>query len=117
MHLRTRMIILVSLVAHSSRAYAQVSQAEPRASAPMTKEAVGRFDVGLVKRAEAFLSSPARWNRVDKGDCPRADTTYSVRCALRRAVVEGAGLAWDPKSAPQPAAASARVDCTINVSD
>ena len=117
MHLRTRMIILVSLVAHSSRAYAQVSQAEPRASAPMTKEAVGRFDVGLVKRAEAFLSSPARWNRVDKGDCPRADTTYSVRCALRRAVVEGAGLAWDPKSAPQPAAASTRVDCTIDVSD
>ena len=107
MHLRTRLAILASLVAHGSFAHAQGSRSQAPAPAPTTKEAVGPFDVGLVKRAEAILSTPQKWNRADTGDCPRADTTYSIRCALRRAVVEGAGLAWDPKAAPQ----SARTVC------
>ena len=117
MRLCTRVIILASLFAHGSPAHAQRSNSELPAPAPTTKEAVGLFDVGLVKRAETILSSPDKWNRVDKGDCPRADTTYSIRCALRRAVVEGAGLAWDPKAAPQRATANTHVDCTMDVSE
>jgi hypothetical protein len=117
MRLCTRVTILASLAAHSSLARAQGSQSEVSAPAPATKAAVGLFDVGLVKRAEAILSAPARWNRIDKGDCPRADTTYSIRCALRRSIVEGAGLAWDPKAAPQRATANTRVDCTMDVSE
>ncbi|HEX8944060.1 MAG TPA: hypothetical protein VF785_13060, partial [Gemmatimonadaceae bacterium] len=117
MRLCTRVIILASLFAHGSPAHAQRSNSELPAPAPTTKEAVGLFDVGLVKRAEAILSSPDKWNRADKGDCRRAGTTYSIRCALRRAVVEGAGLAWDPKAAPQGSTANTHVDCTMDVSE
>jgi hypothetical protein len=115
MRLRTCVTMLAILVAHGSLAYAQKSNSG--LNAPTTKEAVGPFDVGLVKRAEAILSSPDKWNRSDKGDCPRAETTYSVRCALRRAVVEGAGLAWDPRAAPPRAAVNTYVDCTMDVSE
>jgi hypothetical protein len=116
-----RAIILMStfitLVARSSCVHAQASRAESPAPPPFTKAAVGLFDVGLVKRAEAILSSPERWNRVDKGRCPRADTTYTVRCALQRAIVEGAGLAWDESASPKNAGASTRTECTMNVSE
>lgn len=111
MRLPTRVTLLASFVAYA--AHAQVV-------APTTKDAVGPFDVGLVKRAEAILSSPEKWSRVDNGRCPRANATYSVRCALQRAVVEGAGLAWDPKTAPPKAGANAnadtRIECTMDVS-
>ncbi len=100
--------ILACLSAAALPAHAQ--------SWPTTKAGVGPFDVGLVKRAEAILSSPGKWNRVDDGKCPRTDTTYSVGCALRRAVVEGAGLPWDPKAAPQRPRATTWTDCTMDVS-
>jgi hypothetical protein len=107
---------LASLAAHGAVAGAQATNAKYPATAPATKEAVGAFDVGLVKRAEALLSSPQKWNRVDTGRCPRADTTYSVRCALQRAIVEGAGLRWDPRTAPKTTAANAPLDCAMEVS-
>jgi hypothetical protein len=107
-------VVLASLIAHGALARAQASNAN--LSAPTTKEAVGAFDVGLVKRADALLSSSQKWNRVDTGRCPRADTTYSVRCAIQRAVVEGAGLRWDPRTAPRTPIANAPLDCTMDVS-
>jgi hypothetical protein len=86
----------------------------------MTKGAVGPFDVSLVRRAEAILPSPETWNRIDDGSCARANTTYSVRCALQRAVVEGAGLAWIPSPAAHepaaPAHADTRTECTMKLS-
>ena len=114
----TRVVLagLASLVAHGAVAGAQASNARYPAAAPATKEAVGPFDVGLVKRAEALLSSPKKWNRVDTGRCPRADTTYSVRCALQRAIVEGAGLRWDPRTAPKMVAVNAPLNCMMDVS-
>jgi hypothetical protein len=107
-------IILANLVVWGSPARGQVTQAP----APATKAAVGPFDVEIVRRAEALLSSPQRWNRIDKGSCPHTDTTYSVRCALRRAIVEAAGLVWNPG----PVAAVSRlstapVECSMDVSD
>jgi hypothetical protein len=111
------MSTLITPVARSSCVHAQASRAESPAPPPFTKAAVGLFDVGLVKRAEAILSSPERWNRVDKGRCPRADTTYTVRCALQRAIVEGAGLVWDERAAPKNAGASTRTECTMDVSE
>jgi hypothetical protein len=106
-HLRA--VILACLSAAVSPAHAQ--------DWPATKAAVGPFDVGLVKRAEAILSAPGKWNRVDNGQCPRTNTVYSVRCALQRAVVEGAGLPWDPKAAPQRPGAKTITDCTMDVSE
>jgi hypothetical protein len=105
---------LASLVAHGAKAGAQASNT--KVAAPATKEAVGPFDVGLVKRAEVLLSSPQKWNRVDTGRCPRADTTYSVRCALQRAIVEGAGLEWDPRAGPKTSSANAPLNCSMDVS-
>src|SRR6185437_7426645 len=107
---------LAGLAAHGAAAKAQASNTKYPAEAPATKEAVGPFDVGLVKRAEALLSSPQKWNRVDTGRCPRADTMYSVRCALERAIVEGAGLRWDPRAAPKTTAANAPLNCAMDVS-
>lgn len=97
---------------------AAVARGQTTTSAvPATKVEVGPFDAAIVRRAEALLSSPERWNRVDRGNCPRTDTTYSVRCALRRALVEGAGLKWDA----HPVAASAKepaapIDCSMDIS-
>lgn len=106
-------MILANLVLSGSPIRGQVT----KAAAPTTRAAVGLFDVEIVQRAEALLSSPQRWNRVDKGTCPRTDTTYSVRCALRRAEVEAAGLVWSPN----PAAASSKlstapINCSMDVS-
>lgn len=110
---RVSVMVLLGLLGWYPPAQAQVA----RAAAPTTKADVGPFDMAIVKRAEAVLASPQLWNRVDTGDCPRSDTTYSVRCALLRAVVEAAGLSWRRS----PVAASSRlsaapVDCSIDIS-
>ena len=107
------MMALLSFMGWHSPARAQVT----RGAAPTTKAAVGPFGAAIVKRAESLLPSPQRWNRVDTGDCPRSDTTYTIRCALRRAVVEAAGLSWNPSAvAPSSQLSAARVDCSIDVS-
>jgi hypothetical protein len=103
-------LILASMVLWAPPARAQVM----KAPAPATKAEVGRFAVEIVRRAETLLSSPQRWNRVDSGNCPRTDTTYSVRCALRRAIVEAAGLMWNPGPSSKLPAAS--IDCSMDVS-
>lgn len=108
-----RAVVLLSLVGYGSLLHGQAA----KTPAPATKAGVGAFDVGIVKRAEALMPSPAQWNRTDTGRCPRADTTYTVRCALERAVKEAAGLPW--KGGP-PSASTATVppklDCSMDVS-
>jgi len=87
-----------------------------RPAAPATRAAVGPFDVAIVQRAETLLSSPQHWNRVDRGTCSRTDTTYSVRCALRRAIVEAAGLPWNPGPIVRATSPAALIDCSMDVS-
>jgi hypothetical protein len=113
----TLLMFLATSVAPAALAHAQTTQAadRPKPAAPATKEAVGPFDAAIVQRAEALLSTPDRWNRVDRGNCRRTDTTYTVRCALRRAIVEGAGLAWNSAVAHTQSSA-APIDCSIDVS-
>jgi hypothetical protein len=110
-------MILAAIAAPASLAHAQATQAadRPKPAAPATKEAVGPFDAAIVLRAEALLSIPDRWNRVDHGNCRRTDTTYTLRCALRRAIVEGAGLAWNLTVA-QAQSSAAPIDCSMDVS-
>jgi hypothetical protein len=113
MYWHQRAIVLVILLGFASSARAQSTNT----AAPATKAAVGPFDVGIVKRAEALLPSPERWNRLDTGRCPRTDTTYSVRCALQRSIVETAGLTWNRNAIPAGANPSnAPIDCTMDVS-
>ncbi|MGH7650262.1 MAG: DUF6197 family protein [Gemmatimonadaceae bacterium] len=112
-HRYASVMVLASLIGWHSPAHSQVTTA----AAPTMKAAVGPFDVAIVKRAHALLGSPQRWNRADTGRCPRGDTTYSVRCALRRAVVEAAGLSWNPSAvAPNFQPSVPRVDCSMDVS-
>ena len=114
--MRSCAILLAVIVAGASMADAQASRSAFPPPVPTTKEAVGLFDLALVKYAETILSSPEKWNRVDTGRCPRADVTYSVRCALQRAIVEGAGLAWDPNAARRSPSVNTPLDCNMDVS-
>ena len=108
-----RAFVLVSLMGCGSFARAQST----KSTAPATKASVGHFDVDIVKRAEVLVSSQAHWNRNDTGRCPRADTAYTIRCALERAVKESAGLPWKANSASANAATSTpKLDCSIDVS-
>jgi hypothetical protein len=108
-----RAVVIVSLMGCGSVVHAQAAKA---AAAPATKAAVGPFDVQIVKRAEALLDSPEHWNRKDPGVCPRTDTTYTVRCALGRAMKEAAGLPWKAGPSSATAATSAPIDCAMDVS-
>lgn len=46
---------------------------------------VAKSDIEVVKRAREILNSPAKWNRKDDRNCPDAETTYSLYCALEKA--------------------------------
>lgn len=96
MQLTLRTLILVSLVGVPSVAWAQSSEAS-FPPAPTTKAAVGQWDVAIVKRARELLSSPAQWNRNDTGTCAADAKTFSITCALNRAVEEAAGIYRDQR--------------------
>lgn len=49
---------------------------------------VSRNDIRIVHRARKILNSPAKWNRADNRECPAAQTTYSLYCALEKATEE-----------------------------
>lgn len=49
---------------------------------------VSRNDIRIVHRAREILNSPAKWNRADNRECPAAQTTYSLYCALEKATEE-----------------------------
>jgi hypothetical protein len=49
---------------------------------------VTEADLRIVHRASEILNSPAKWNRADNRECPPAQKTYSLYCALERATIE-----------------------------
>jgi len=49
---------------------------------------VTEADLRIVHRAREILNSPARWNRADNRECPPAQKTYSLYCALEKATIE-----------------------------
>jgi hypothetical protein len=61
---------------------AQDSEVQP----PVTKA-----DVQIVKRAREILNSPSKWNRADNRKCPAGATTFSLYCALEKAIDEVSG--------------------------
>lgn len=52
---------------------------------------VSEADIRIVHEAQAILGSPAKWNRNDSGECPPSASTYSIRCALKKATHEVTG--------------------------
>jgi hypothetical protein len=49
---------------------------------------VTEADLRIVHRAREILDSPAKWNRADNRECPPAQKTYSLYCALEKATIE-----------------------------
>ncbi|HEV8409242.1 MAG TPA: hypothetical protein VGQ30_01955 [Gemmatimonadaceae bacterium] len=61
-------------------------------TAPSTNAAVGEWGVAIVKRASEILASPAQWSHDTTGDCHGNATTFTIQCALEKAVDESAGI-------------------------
>ena len=52
---------------------------------------VSQADLKIVQRARKILSSPTRWNRADNRECPAGARTFSLYCALEKAMTEVSG--------------------------
>ncbi|HEY6358526.1 MAG TPA: hypothetical protein VIX35_09800 [Vicinamibacterales bacterium] len=115
MHAQVRLFSLVSLMSVGLLADAPLPQKALPAPPPTTNAEVGRWDAGIAQRAEAMLASAAQWNRVDSGRCRPDATTFSIRCALQRAVDDGAGVDRTPSAATAGATPPpARNDCSFH---
>ncbi len=88
-HFRVSSLLLLAIVGRGVAASAQQSASLPP---PTTAAAVGAWGAGIVGRANEILQSPAQWNRVDTGSCPAVAQTFSIGCALQKAIEEGAGI-------------------------
>ena len=49
---------------------------------------VSENDLRIVQRARELLNAPAKWDRADNRECPAAQQTYSLYCALEKATEE-----------------------------
>ena len=49
------------------------------------------LDLEVLRRADAILSSTAVWNRADNRKCAAKDTTWSIYCAMQRAMIDVTG--------------------------
>jgi len=61
---------------------------KPATCPPPAEPAVTVADTMIVSRAQSLLGSSNKWNRHDAdttGDCPDGATTFTIRCALRKA--------------------------------
>lgn len=69
---------------------------------PSAPVEAGPYSAAIVKRAAAFIATPAQWNRADTGDCAGASKakTLSITCALQ--------LALDTAATNQPAHSDCR---------
>lgn len=75
-------------------------------SLPRTEAAIGEWDAAIVRRAAGLIASPASWNRSDAGPCAPEAKTFSLRCALQRAIDDAAG----PQAAPS---GPQKVECRL----
>lgn len=114
-----RLFLLVSLTSVGLLAHAPLWQKALPAPPPTTKAEVGKWAAGIALRAEAMLVTSAQWNRADSGRCPADATTFSIRCALQRAVDDGAGVDRTPSAAAAGAAtgSTTRADCSFHAAE
>lgn len=113
MHAQRRMLILAGLATVGLAARGLLSQARLPAPAPTSKADVGRWDADLVKRAATILASPTQWNRADTGECPGGAKTFSISCALQKAVEESAGV-WRDLRGARTNTPLTRADCRFH---
>jgi hypothetical protein len=108
--MRHRAAILFVLIAGASRAWPQASPST-RLAIPATELGMRDWGVAIIRRAEAILTSPDKWNRSDASPCTPEVSTFSLRCALSRATDDVAGRTSAPKPALAAAGAAPPVDC------
>ena len=103
------LVLALGMIAHAaSRANGQVPAGSSTSTRlPGAEAAISEWDVAIVRRAAALIASPAQWNRSDTDECAPAAKTFSIRCALERAIDEAAGRS--PRRAPS----TPRVDCRL----
>jgi hypothetical protein len=85
---------------------AQALAASNTAEPPATKAGVGPWGAAIVRRAAQLIPTPARWDRKSTGECPANATTFSLICALQKAV--------DDVSTNQPGRSDCRFHATGN---
>ncbi len=78
-----RLISLLILCALTVSAQDSKFSGPSDANPPVTEA-----DLRIVHRAREILNSPAKWNRADNRECPPAQKTYSLYCALEKATTE-----------------------------
>jgi len=91
---RTCSILFVSAITASVAAVTVHGQAPPA-----TKSAVGQWEAAVVRRAAALIDTPAQWNRADNATCPKNATTFSITCALQKAVDDAVSAEASPTAA------------------
>jgi hypothetical protein len=112
MHHRMRVATVIGLMLAATVAQSQPSQVTRSGPPPTTSDAVGPWDAGIVKRAAELVASPATWNRADNGECPATAQTFSISCALERAVEEAAGIfRGQARAVPSAAQPGQPADC------
>jgi hypothetical protein len=68
---------------------ALTSAQDPKFTGPSdARPRVSEGDLRIVRRAREILNSPGKWNRSDNRECPAAQVTYSLYCALEKATSE-----------------------------
>src|SRR5579862_4638139 len=96
MRVRTCDLLLLAFLSAASSPGAQGSPPNLAHSPPMTTAAIRAWEIAIVARASEMLASRARWNHSDMGRCAPGATSFSINCALQRAVN---GAAWPPNGA------------------
>jgi hypothetical protein len=77
---------LFSAVLITQASEAQTVTRSPMTEAPTTKADVGPWAAAIVSRAAQLIPTPAHWDKKGTGDCPAHAKTFSLMCALQRAV-------------------------------
>jgi hypothetical protein len=87
---RTAVVTCVCFLISGAALYAIASPEQTQSSSVVGAHAT-QSDIQIVHEAQEILSSSAKWNRNDTGDCPPSAATFSIRCALKKARQEVAG--------------------------
>ncbi|MBV8206317.1 MAG: hypothetical protein JO041_05955 [Acidobacteria bacterium] len=62
------------------------SHAHASPQPPASKNDASRVESQILRNAAMLIDAPAKWNPEDTGKCPRGAGTFSIRCALEKAV-------------------------------
>lgn len=82
---RPALILVLACVSNCGLlTYAQVPQQKTSVASGKSSPATEN-GIRIVQRAEQILSAPGKWNHADTGECPDVATSFSLRCALKKA--------------------------------